>query len=190
MVTTDDPDLAAMVDKLRNHGASVSEEVRHHGPQPYLLPDFDELGFNYRMTDLQGAVGVAQIARLDALLAERQAWAGHLTDALADLGWLSTPTVTAGCDHSWQSYVTTVNPAGAIERNDVMRQLHAAGISTRPGTHAVTSLGYYRKEWSTDPAQFPVASMLADQTMAIPLHNQMASSDYERVIAELRAVSS
>jgi dTDP-4-amino-4,6-dideoxygalactose transaminase len=71
-----------------------------------------------------------------------------------------------------------------------MRQLHAAGISTRPGTHAVTSLGYYRKEWSTDPAQFPVASMLADQTMAIPLHNQMASSDYERVIAELRAVSS
>ncbi len=61
MITTNDNGLAKRIDSLRNHGASLSEEHRHHGSQPYLLPEFNLLGFNYRMTDLQGAVGIVQL---------------------------------------------------------------------------------------------------------------------------------
>lgn len=75
MVTTNRGDLALVAERLRNHGASVSEEQRHRGPRPYLLPEFNLLGFNYRMTDLQGAVGLVQLSKLDRFLAERQRWA-------------------------------------------------------------------------------------------------------------------
>ena len=63
MVTTNDSELAERINILRNHGASISEEQRHAGAQPYLLPDFNVLGYNYRMTDLQGAVGCVQLSK-------------------------------------------------------------------------------------------------------------------------------
>lgn len=85
MLTTNDADLAARAEILRNHGASVSEEQRHHGPQPYILPDFNLLGFNYRMSDLQGAVGCVQLGRLDGFIAERERWCAYYDAALADL---------------------------------------------------------------------------------------------------------
>jgi len=69
MVTTQDPGLAAMMDMLRNHGASISEEQRHRGPKPYILADFNLLGFNYRMTDLQGALGLVQLGKLEKYIA-------------------------------------------------------------------------------------------------------------------------
>jgi dTDP-4-amino-4,6-dideoxygalactose transaminase len=72
MVTTKDSVLAEKIKCLRNHGASLSEEERHNGSRPYLLPEFDLLGYNYRMTDLQGAVGLAQLAKLDRFIAERR----------------------------------------------------------------------------------------------------------------------
>ncbi len=67
MLTTNDDHLAELMGMLRNHGASISEEQRHHGPKPYILPDFNLLGYNYRMTDLQGAVGVVQIKKIGSI---------------------------------------------------------------------------------------------------------------------------
>ena len=75
MVTTNDASLADRARQLRNHGASISEEDRHRGPQPFLMADYDEVGFNYRMTDLQAAVGLVQLGKLDRFVAERQRWA-------------------------------------------------------------------------------------------------------------------
>jgi len=75
MITSDNDEMMAHIDMMRNHGASISEEQRHKGPKPYILPDFDIVGFNYRMTDLQGAVGVVQIKKLDTFIDERQKWA-------------------------------------------------------------------------------------------------------------------
>ena len=75
MVTTSDDELAERMNQLRNHGASISEEQRHQGARPYLLPEFNLLGYNYRMTDLQGAVGRVQLAKLDAFIDERARWA-------------------------------------------------------------------------------------------------------------------
>jgi len=71
MLTTNNAELAGLAEQLRNHGATVSEAVRHHGTRPYLLPDFNLLGFNYRMTDLQAAVGIVQLRKLDNFIDER-----------------------------------------------------------------------------------------------------------------------
>ena len=79
MVTTNNDQLAEQMNMLRNHGASISEEQRHHGPKPYILPDFNLLGFNYRMTDLQGAVGLVQLEKMEQFISERQRWADSVS---------------------------------------------------------------------------------------------------------------
>ncbi len=189
MVTTNDGDLAERCGILRNHGASISEEQRHHGPRPYILPDFDVFGFNYRMTDLQAAVGVVQLGKLDRFLAERRRWAAFYSEELAGLDWLQTPETPPQCEHGWQSYVTMVDEEKApLKRNDLMEFLQEKGISTRPGTHAVHMLSCYMREMGTRPEDFPGAARCDRLTMAIPLHNRMVDDDYHYIVEALKSV--
>jgi len=189
MLTTNDDALAESANMLRNHGASVSEEVRHHGPKPYLLPDFDVLGFNYRMTDLQGALGLVQLGKLDGFVAERDRWARWYMEHLSDIPWLTMPVLPEGYDHAWQAFVTVVDEEKApAPRNDMMERLQQAGIATRPGTHAVTELGYYKDSLGLQSGQFPVASRLERQSLALPLHNRMSEDDYAYVADILHGI--
>ncbi len=189
MLTTNNSELAAVADRLRNHGASVSEEQRHQGPRPYLLPDFNLLGFNYRMTDLQGAVGLAQLRKLDRFVAERQQWAEYYRRELADLAWLRMPPFGTAGTHAWQAFVTYVDPAKApLPRNDIMDRLNARGIATRPGTHAVHMLGYYRERFGLKADEYPGARACYENTLAIPLHNRMGPDDYQYVVDALRSL--
>jgi dTDP-4-amino-4,6-dideoxygalactose transaminase len=190
MVVTDDDALAERVQMLRNHGASVSEEQRHRGPRPYLLPDFNLLGYNYRMTDLQGAVGLVQLAKLDRFIDERQRWAEYYFRELAGIPWLRLPVVPDDCRHGWQAFVCTVDEAKAPRpRNDLMERLQAQGIGVRPGTHAVHVLGYYRSRFGLRPDDLPAARDCDRSTMAIPLHNRMSEDDYRYVVQQVRALS-
>ena len=183
MIATNDADLAARADVLRNHGASISEEQRHHGPQPYLLASFDELGFNYRMTDVQAAIGIVQLGKLDTFITERDRWARFYRDALADIDWLRQPDAPNDGRHAWQAYVTYVDPQRApMPRNEIMSRLHARGVATRPGTHAVHMLGYYRERFGLADDDFPAARDCERNTMAIPLHNRMSPDDYNYVV--------
>ena len=187
MVTTNDSVLAECCNQLRNHGASISEEQRHNGARPYLLPEFNLLGFNYRMTDLQGAVGLVQLQRLDAFIDERQRWADFYRSELATIPWLRVPTVTVGNRHGWQSFVCYVDPETApMPRNQLMEKLQDRGISTRPGTHAVHMLGYYRERFGYSPDDLPGARDCDRQSMAIPLHNRMSEADYSHIVETLK----
>lgn len=189
MLTTTGDDLASKAEILRNHGASISEEQRHHGPQPYILPDFNLLGFNYRMSDLQGAVGRVQLGRLDGFIAERERWSGFYDEAFADIPWIRPPARPEGGQHAWQAYVTYVDPGQAPKpRNELMQILHENGIATRPGTHAVHMLGYYRDKFGFSPDDFPGARDCERNSMALPLHNQMTQEDYEFVVSAIRAL--
>jgi dTDP-4-amino-4,6-dideoxygalactose transaminase len=189
MVTTNDARLAKQANILRNHGASTSEEIRHLGPKPYLLADFTLLGFNYRMTDLQGAVGLVQLGKLDRYIDERQRWADFYARELAGIPWLRLPTTPAGYRHGWQSYVCLVDPDKAPKpRNAVMEDLLVRGVNTRPGTHAVHMLGYYRQRFGFQPADFPVARDSDAWSMAIPLHNRMSPEDYAHVVRSLHEI--
>ena len=189
MVTTNDDALAEQMNMLRNHGASISEEQRHHGPRPYLLAEFNLLGFNYRMSDLQGAVGLVQLEKLDAFIKERRRWAEFYTRELAGIEWLNTPHVPDGYCPGWQSFVCYVDETKApMSRNEIMEKLQNRGISTRPGTHATHMLGLYRERYGIRPEDFPVARDCDRYTMAIPLHNRMAAEDYEYVVKALKSI--
>ncbi len=189
MVTTNDGAYAEKMDSLRNHGASISEEQRHHGPRPYLLAEFNLLGFNYRLTDLQGAVGLVQLGKLDRFIDERRDRAAWYRQQLRDLPWLRLPEEPRDGRHAWQAFVTYVDPARApLPRNDIMEKLQAAGIATRPGTHAVHMLGYYRERFGFRPDDYPGARDCDANSMAIPLHNRMDDDDYRRVADALRSL--
>lgn len=189
MVTTNDEAVASRVRMLRNHGASVSEEERHRGPRPYLLPDFEVMGFNYRMTDLQGAVGLVQLGKLDKFIDERARIATRYRRELGSLPWLCLPEEPTQGRHAWQAFVIYVDPNSAPRsRNEIMETLQQQGIATRPGTHAVHMLGYYSKRFRFQPADFPVARDCDQHSMAIPLHNRMSDEDVSYVVETIRSL--
>jgi len=189
MITTDNDDLAKKADVLRNHGASVSEEQRHRGAKPYLLPEFDVVGYNYRMTDLQGALGIVQLGKLDIFINERNRWADFYRNHLKDITWLITPKTPDGHGHGWQAFVTMVDEAsGPMKRNELMEYLLHKGIHTRPGTHAVHMLGYYSRKYGIQPSDFPHAREANDKSMALPLHNKMSQEDYEYIVETLKSI--
>jgi perosamine synthetase len=189
MVTTADAELAARVVALRNHGATGPRAAGPLGPRPSQMADFDMLGFNYRMTDIQAAIGLVQLAKLDRLIGERDAGAATYREALGDLRWLRLPEPHVGSRHAWQAYVVTVDPESApASRDDIMDALLAAGIATRPGTHAVHMLGLYRERLGLRPEDFPAARDAEKRSIAIPLHNRMTAEDYGHVIGAIRGL--
>ena len=183
MITTNDNALNSKLEVLRNHGASISEEERHHGAKPFILPDFNVLGYNYRMTDLQGAIGEVQLKKLDVFIMERSHWASFYTDELKNIPWIQVPFFSSDYDHGWQSFVLLIDEVKApISRNTIMEKLQQKGISTRPGTHAVHMLSYYADRYSIKPGDYPGAQTANDSSIAIPLHNQMVEDDFRYVI--------
>lgn len=186
MLTTNNDSIAETLGMLRNHGASISEEQRHHGPKPFILPDFNMMGFNYRMTDLQGAIGTVQLKKLDIFIAERAMWAEFYNKELSSIKWLNLPKFTSEYSHGWQSYVTLVNEdKSPYSRNIIMEKLQEKGISTRPGTHAVHMLNFYKEKFSISAMDYPGAMIANNQSMAIPLHNRMTEEDYHYVVRVL-----
>ena len=124
-----------------------------------MLAEFNLLGFNYRMTDLQGAVGIVQMAKLDR--SSRNA-----SDGRAGTGGARGASVVAHAAmpvdgvHAWQAFVTYVDPdAAPMPRNQIMESLQRPGISTRPGTHACHMLGLYRDRFHLVPRDFPAPAI-------------------------------
>lgn len=190
MVTTNDKELDRVAETMRNHGAEISEEVRHNSAKPYLLPDFKMLGFNYRMTDLQAAVGLVQLGKLNSFIKERQMWAEYYTEQLKSIDWLKPQEISKDItQHAWQAYVCYVDPTkSSIPRNDIMDILQQRGIATRPGTHAVHMLTFYKEKYGIKNEDFPGAKACDQNTMAIPLHNKMVKEDFDYVIEALKAI--
>jgi perosamine synthetase len=194
MVTTADPELAQLIRSLRDHGASRSDLARHLGQHSYILPEFDRVGYNYRMTDIQGALGVAQMARLGAIQ-ELRATHAHVYDGwMRGVDWLQPQALPDGCRHGYQSYVCLYQPekpslanvARLHEgRNGLMDALETAGIATRPGTHAVHTLGFYRRKYGIQPEDLPNALIADRLTIALPLYAQMTQVELDYVLENL-----
>jgi perosamine synthetase len=174
MLVTSDAELAARARALRDHGRTGRVP-----PQPQDLGEYAELGFNYRMTDLQGALGCAQLDRADWLLGERARLAAAYDEALADLEWLRTPRVPAGETHGWQAYVCLYT---GEDRDGLMARLQERGVATRPGTLAVHRTDLYRQP---DEA-FPAAAEAERRTLALPLYPGLGDDGQAQVIAALR----
>lgn len=197
MVITADDAVAEHIRSLRDHGASKSDLARHMGARSYVLPDFNMVGYNYRMTDLQAAVGVVQMGRLPQILQQRTAVARRYDEQLSELGWLRPPVTPVGSTHGYQSYVCLFQPqkpsmmnVGALheQRNAVMDALESAGVATRPGTHAVHMLGFYRERYGIKPEDFPNACIADQLTIALPLYVQLTVEEQAYVIDQLSSV--
>lgn len=190
MCLTNDERMAEAIRRARNNGASLSPRQLAEKNKPFLMADYNELGFNFRMSDLAGAMGTAQLARLDGLIAERRRLAALYDQALKSFDWLTAPQNPPGYEHSYQAYVCRLNPGSAFDRDQLMAGLHEAGIGSRAGTQAVHELGYYREKYRLRPEDLPVASSLAANTISLPLHNRLNRGDLERVIETLAHIHS
>ncbi len=192
MVTTGRDDLAAAVRSIRDHGAAPRA-----GEPSFLLPDYDEIGFNYRLTDLQAAVGCAQMDRAAGILDARRHRARLYDEALGGWDWLRTPVVPSDMTHGYQAYVCLFAPetpsldnvdALSARRNELMARLEARGIATRQGTHAPVLRAVYRQRFGIDPADYPNAVLAEKLSLALPLYPQMTDAEQERVIEALREI--
>ncbi len=195
MLTTANDDLAKKARSLRDHGASRSDLARHHAASAFLLADYDDVGYNYRMTDLQAAVGCVQMDRAQSILETRTARARVYDIALRGLDWLRTPVVPEGYVHGYQAYVCLFQPEtltlanlASIEqqRNAVMTALENEGIATRQGTHAAALTGFYRRKYGIEPQHFPNAAIAERATLTLPLFPQMTDDEQMEVCERLR----
>ncbi len=196
MVTTNDPGLAETIAKLRNHGAEATDLERHLKEGGSLLPAFNLLGFNFRMTDFQGALGVAQMERAQSIIASRREAAKRYDEILGDSPDVIAPSQPKGYIHSYQSYVVLYCPGGKpgiegladqnLQRNKLMAAMEAEGITVRQGTHAVHTLGYYANKYGLHPMDLP-NSLIADRlSVTLPLFDGITAQQQKRVVGFLR----
>jgi dTDP-4-amino-4,6-dideoxygalactose transaminase len=196
MLTTGRADVAALARSLRDHGASRSDLARHESASAFLLSEYPRLGYNYRMTDLQGALGCAQMDRGDWILAGRRRVAARYAEALSDLEWIEPPTTPSRFEHGYQAYVCLFQPEPATldnvdalhrRRNDLMARLERDGIATRQGTHAAALVEYYASRYGFRPNDFPRAWIADRLTLALPLYPQMTDGEQDEVCGALSA---
>jgi perosamine synthetase len=195
MVTTADPDLADLIEKLRNHGGEATDLERHLSSGGSLLPAYNLLGFNYRMTDIQGALGVAQMERVHEIIGARRQAAEVYTRLLSDQDMVRPPITPPNFEHAWQSYVVLYTEGLKpgldnferlnIHRNKLMSSMEKSGIAVRQGTHAVHTLGYYASKYGYKPTDLP-NSLFADRlSIALPLYGGIEYEDQRLVVSML-----
>jgi len=185
MVTTNRADLADRVKGLRNHG-STGLAFGADPSKPYTMATFDMLGFNLRLSDIQAAVGIAQMAKLNRLLAERRNLALRYSELLAGFDEIVAPVDDPG--HTYQSYVTRLAANDRNKRNVIMERLASLKIQTRPGTHAVHRLGYYEKKYGLRAEQFPNACRAEDTTVTLPIFPGMSDAQQQMVVDSIRSM--
>ncbi len=184
-VTTDDEGLHERLRVLRNHGAKLSDLERHRADH-FALPEYEELGFNYRMTDLQAAIGLVQLGKAHKLIAQRQSLARRYTEVLKGLPGLRTPYEPEGDTHTYQSYVLLVEEHARKSRDELAVALGREGIAVRQGTHAVHCLGYYRRKYGLKESDFPSAWRADRQSLTLPLYPEMDEATQGRVVTAVR----
>lgn len=185
MITTDDDALAARARVLRSHGASVSDLARHHA-STVILEEYDELGYNYRMTDVQAAVGLEQLKKADWILGRRRDLGERYTRLLADIPGVTPPYSPAEASHTYQSYAVRLDPSVWSPRDVVMERMLAQGIATRRGVMAIHLEPYYRRRCGH--IHLPVTEEATRQTMLLPLFATMTEGEQDMVVEALHAV--
>ena len=163
---------------------SLSDLDRHRGAS-VQFESYPEIGFNYRMTDLQAAIGVEQLRKLPGVLTRRRALAHRYTEALAGLPHVTAPFEPAGLTHPFQSYMVRVSPEAPLGRDALMAKLLAAGVATRRGVMCIHREAPYRK--LLGDASLPRAQRVSDEGLMLPLYAQMTDAEQRTVIATLTA---
>lgn len=179
MLTTNDEEMAARVRRLRQHAMTVSDLARHSSSK-VMIEHYDEVGYNYRMTDLQAAIGLAQLQRLDKMLLRRRELAERYSQRLSRLGWIVPPREPKDCRHNFQSYMARLTNDAPISRDALMQELLDRGIASRRGIMAIhRELPYQNQE--TD-ARLTETNVVTDTSIILPLFYEMKDEEQEYVM--------
>lgn len=185
MLTTSEPEWAARARRLREHAMSVSAAERH-ASLVSPLEEYDEVGFNFRMTDMQAAVGLVQLGKLPGVVARRRELADQYRAALADVRGVRLVEDPAWGTGNFQSLWLEVEQPYPLDREALLVALAEAGVSARRGIMAAHRQPAYRDR-DTGSVPLPVTERLTDRTLILPLYHQLTDAELERVVAVIRA---
>jgi perosamine synthetase len=176
MVICPDPGAKERIDSERNQGRAPDMDWLDH----------DRLGFNYRLDELSCALGIAQLERLEQMLAGRDRVAALYGEALAGLDGLTLPAPDEGGDRrGWFVYVVQV-PDG-VDRDDTIRALREHGVDSKPYLPAIHLMTFYRERFGHREGEFPICEDVAKRSLALPFHPELTEGEVERVAGALRA---
>jgi len=182
LVISPDPATKAIIDSERNQGRAPDMDWLDH----------DRLGFNYRLSDVACAIGIAQLGRLETMLAQRSELAaayGRALEPLVSEHGLQLPCPDgsgSGGTRGWFVYVVQL-PVGGADRDDVIRSLRSGGVASKPYLPAIHLMSYYRERFGFRKGMFPVAESVAERSLALPFFPGMTEAQLERVAGALSA---
>ena len=181
MLTTADPELDRKFRLLRHHGMSVPDTVRHAATR-VIREEYPVLGYNYRMTDIQAAIGREQLKRLPAIVARRRELAARYHERLATVAAVHVPHEPEWARTNWQSYTVRVEPG---RQQQIMQRLLDAGIATRRGAMNAHSEDAYPEGTWRAAGSLRQSEEARETAVVLPLFHQLADADQDRVVAEL-----
>lgn len=185
MLTTARADWAERLRRLREHGMSASAAARHSA-RTVVIEQYLETGFNYRMTDIQAAVGLVQLGRLDEIVARRRELALRYTQRLADVPGLQVPSDPPYGTTNFQSFWVVLPDDFPVPRNDLLARMMEAGISPRRGIMA----SHLEPAYAGHPCgDLPVTEWLNQQAVLLPLFHVMSGAEQDLVVSVIRGAA-
>ena len=180
MILTHDANLASRLRRLSHQGMSLSDETRHTR-KPSVIEEYPEVGYNFRLTDIQAAIGLVQLSRLPGMIRRRRQLADRYARGLSNNHFIVAPKEPPGYESNWQSYMVELTPGCRYERNELMDLLFDRGIPTRRGIMASHLEPPYR-----DPAiSLPVTERMTRNCILLPMHNGLTDEQVDQVLTTL-----
>lgn len=183
MITTSRKDYAERLKLLRQHGMNINDQVRHSSKK-VLIEEYVEVGYNYRMTDIQASVGIKQLEKLDWIIKERRKIANLYYNGLKDVDCVQLPIENENCYTNYQSYSIILKGNSPISRNDLMQKLLDVGISTRRGVMLI----HREKPYFDYQFKLKKSEDLSDNSIIIPLYVGMSVNQIDYVIDSLKLI--
>lgn len=184
MIVTFDGALSERLARLRHQAMTLSDFDRRTAP-PTLFESYPEVGYNFRLTDIQAAIGLVQLGRLPDLLEKRGRVAERYRAALRNHPFIDAPSIPVHAEPNWQSFQVRVRPCSPLSRNAIMETLHAAGIPTRRGVMA----SHREPPYADGAVRLPHTDEAADRCLQLPMHAGLNDAGVERVIEALGRIS-
>jgi perosamine synthetase len=184
MITTDDPTIAERLRRFRHHGMSVSD-IERHMANSVIIETYPELGYNYRMTDMQAAMGIGQMKKLSFLLDARKQMARMYDNELGKIPHIRIPQVPSYARHNYQSYWIELLDSASVDRNTLMAKLLEKGIATRRGIMAIHRELCYQ---AYAGIYLPNTDRLTDNTLLLPLYPALSAEEQTFIINSIKEI--
>jgi dTDP-4-amino-4,6-dideoxygalactose transaminase len=183
-LATDNSDIASAVERLALHGLSLGAWQRF-SDSGFRHYDCIAPGYKFNMTDLQAAIGLHQLPRLDGWIERRTELWRHYGDLLVDLPLELPPPSDPRGTHARHLYSVLADPQAGVSRDEILDNLHSSGIGAGVHYRAIHLHPYYRDRFQLDPQRFPVATDMSERTLSLPFSPRVTERDQEDVARAL-----